>query len=607
MRRRLRILFALAAVLGLHGARAADPVDYAVTFKPSGDKALDNLLKQTSALVALQRKLRPAPFALIGRARADDSQFLIVLHSLGYDSGKTVISIGGRPYDDAGLLDALAGAPAGAVVPVVVTPHPGPVYYLGKVDFGALPPGFKPPPTIKPGDVALAAPVLDTTGALRSALHNAGYAFATVSAPLAIADGATDTLDVSFTVDPGPRVDIGPIGFVGLTRTDPDFLRRHIKLRPGQPFSDAALAEARDSLLGLGVFSSVTPVPAAEQAPPGQVPIMFQVAEQKRHAVTLGGAYATDTGITVSASWEDRNLLRNAETLTVSVAASDIGGNARNTSPGYDLKAVFAKPDFYARGQALTLTAEGLKESLTAYSRTAALLNGAVIRPLTPRLTASYGLGFITESVDQEGVTRRYVLVQIPLSLAYDSTDSLLEPTHGARVNLALTPTQSISGSGGRFLIAQISGSTYLPVEHDAWGLLALRALVGSIQGAAQFQVPPDQRFYAGGSGTVRGFTYQTVGPLFPDDNPQGGTAIDAATVEFRQHVTRSIGVVPFIDAGQVSAGGKPFTGTTRVGVGIGARYYTGIGPIRLDIAVPVNKAPGSGGFALYIGLGEAF
>ncbi len=607
MRRGLKISFALAAVLGLQGARAADPVDYTVTFKPSGDKVLDNLLKQTSALVALQKKLRPAPFALIGRAQADDKQFLIVLHSLGYDSGKVAISIDGRPYDDAGLLDALASAPAGAVAPVVVTPHEGPVYHLGKVDFGALPPGFVPPPTIKPGDVALAAPVLDATGALRSALHNAGYAFATVSAPLAIADGATDTLDVSFTVDPGPRVDIGPIAFSGLTRTDPDFLRRHIKLRPGQPFSDRALAEARDSLLGLGVFSSVTPVPATAQAPPGQVPIIFQVAEQKRHAVTLGGAYATDTGITVSASWEDRNLLRHAETLTVSIAASDIGGNAKNTAPGYDLKAVFAKPDYYSRGQTLTLTAEGLKESLTAYSRTAALLNGAVIRPLTPHLTATYGIGLITESVDQEGVTRRYVLAQIPLSLAYDSTDSLLEPTHGARVNLALTPTQSISGGARTFLLAQVSGSTYLPVEHDARGLLALRALVGSIQGASQFQVPPDQRFYGGGSGTVRGFTYQTVGPLFPDDNPQGGAAIDAATIEFRQHVTKSIGVVPFIDAGQVSAGSKPFTGTVRVGVGIGARYYTGIGPIRLDIAVPVNKAPGSGGFALYIGLGEAF
>jgi translocation and assembly module TamA len=164
-----------------------------------------------------------------------------------------------------------------------------------------------------------------------------------------------------------------------------------------------------------------------------------------------------------------------------------------------------------------------------------------------------------------------------------------------------------VVGAAGVFLIAQGSASTYLAVEHDARGVLALRALVGSIQGATQFQVPPDQRFYAGGSATVRGFTYQTIGPLFPDDTPEGGTAIDAGTVEFRQRIGKSFGIVPFVDAGQVSADSKPFTGTLRVGAGIGARYYTGIGPIRIDVAVPLNRTPGSSSFALYIGLGEAF
>jgi translocation and assembly module TamA len=119
--------------------------------------------------------------------------------------------------------------------------------------------------------------------------------------------------------------------------------------------------------------------------------------------------------------------------------------------------------------------------------------------------------------------------------------------------------------------------------------------------------VPPDQRFYAGGSGTVRGYTYQTIGPLFPDDTPEGGLAMDAVSLEFRQHVFGNFGIVPFVDAGQVNTSSAPFTGTLHVGAGLGLRYYTGIGPIRVDLAFPLTRTAGSSAFGLYVGLGEAF
>jgi translocation and assembly module TamA len=610
--RHILLATALATALGFafhhsfNAARAANPVPYAVTFLPSGDKELDSLLEQTSSLVSLQKKLPAAPFALIGRAQADAAQFVIVLNSLGYDSGSINITIAGKTLTDESLLQTLTDAPEKPPVTVLVSAKKGPLYHLANIDYTTLPPGFTPPATIKPGQPARARPILDATPALVSALHNAGYAFATVSEPLAIADPATDTLDVTYTIAPGPHVDLGAISFDGLTRTDPTFLRRHIQLHPGQPFSDTALSGARDSLLGLGVFSSVTPVPAKSENPPGQVPVTFQVAEMKRHSVTLGGSYATDSGISISSSWEDRNVFTRAETLTFTATADGIGGNS-TTAPGYDLKGVFAKPDYYFPSQTLTATVEAVKESLTAYNRTALLANALLSRPLTTHLTGSFGLGFVTENVSQENVSRDYVLLQLPLALTYDSTDSLLEPTHGFRANVSLTPTKPIAGGAGVFLITQVSGSTYIPVERDARGIMALRALVGSIQGASQFQVPPDQRFYAGGTGTVRGYSYETVGPLFPDDNPEGGLAIDAATLEFRQRILGSFGIVPFIDAGQVNTTSKPFTGTLSVGAGLGARYYTGIGPIRVDIAIPLKRTPGSSSFALYIGLGEAF
>jgi len=601
-----RPLLCLCLALGGTAAQGADPVKYKIIFPPSGDKALDGLLKQTSSLVSLQSKLPPAPFALIGRARADETQFITVLHSLGYDSGSATITIDGMSLDDPALLDHLNQLPDARLVNVQVKTDKGPLFTLGQVSINGLPPGFKARPGIRAGQTATAEPILGATGRMTSALRNAGYAFATVSDPYAVANQTTHTLDVSYTVTPGPRVDIGAISFTGLTRTNPDFLRRHIGPLPGQPYSDTALQNARNSLLGLGVFSSVTPVPAAT-ATNGKVPIDFHVVEQKRHAVSLSGAYATDTGFAIGASWEDRNVFRHAETLTFSAAANGLGGTG-TTAPGYDLKAVFTKPDYYARGQTLSLSAEGLKQSLTAYDRTGILLGASLSRSLSSNTTLTYGPSFISERVDQEGVSRTYVLVQFPVNFTWNTANSVLEPTRGHMLGLTITPTYPVVGNhNDPFVILLATGSFYIPVERQAWGVIAVHGVVGSIQGTSQFSVPPDQRFYAGGSGTVRGYAYQTVGPLFPDDKPEGGLAMDAINLEFRQHITKSIGIVPFIDAGQVNAGSAPFKGTIRVGTGLGLRYYTAIGPIRADIAIPLKRTAGSDAFALYLGLGEAF
>ena len=606
MRRKKYLLAGLCVVLG-PATFAAETVNYTVTFQPSGDARLDTLLKQTSSLVSLRKGIPAAPFALIGRAQADTEQFAVVLHSLGYDAGTGTVTIDGMALNDPALFDRLAQASAGESAKILISPRPGAVFHLGRVDVTGLPPGFKPPALLKPGEVALAAPILAVTPALRTALHNDGYAFAAVSEPLAVAVPAAHLLDVSYKITAGPRVKIGPIRFSGLTRTNEAFLRRHIALKEGQLYSDTAITAARDSLLNLGVFSSVTPLPQDQLTPDGQVPILFRVTQQKLHAVTFSGSYATDVGMTISASWEDRDLFDHAETLTFTAAANGLGGTG-TVAPGYDLKAVFAKPDYYVRGQTLSVSLEALNESLNAYSRIAEVAGVQISRALTPHMTISYGPSFVTERVFQNGTTQSYVLVQLPTTLAYNTTDSVLEPTRGINASVSLTPTEPVSGTtSAPFLIAYASASTYLAVEPEGRGIIAVRGQVGTIRGASQFQVPADQRFYAGGSGTVRGYAYQTIGPLFSDDTPEGGLALDAFSLEFRQHIGNSFGIVPFVDAGQVSAGNVPFTGRLRVGVGLGGRYYTSIGPIRVDFAVPLTRIAGDSAFEIYVGLGEAF
>ena len=153
----------------------------------------------------------------------------------------------------------------------------------------------------------------------------------------------------------------------------------------------------------------------------------------------------------------------------------------------------------------------------------------------------------------------------------------------------------------------QTAGSTYFDLGAPGRSILALRGTLASVQGASVFQLPPDQRLYAGGSGTVRGYKYQSVGPKFPSLHPTGGTSLAAYTVEFRQRILDSFGAVVFVDAGQVDTNSNPFSGQLRAGAGLGARYYTPIGPIRLDVAVPLNRQRGDDAFELYIGIGQAF
>lgn len=587
-------------------AYAADPVHYKVSFTPTGNEELDNLLQQTSSLVALQSKLPPAPFALIGRARTDEEQLLTVLHSLGYDSGQIKITINNMQLDNPALLAWLNRLAETQDAQIEIIPEKGPLYTLADVNIVGLPPDFKYKPAIHTEDVALAAPILETKDNLQQALQNEGYAFANVGEPYALANTATHKLQVSFAVNPGPHVNIGAVTFSGLKRTNSSFLHRNISLYSGQPYATQNIQAARNTLLELGIFSSVMPI-IAQQETNGRVPVDFHVVEMKRHTVLVSAAYATDTGISLGTSWKDRNLFGQAESLTLSTAVSGIAGNSTD-GLGYDIKGVFSKPNYYVHNQTLNLSVEALKESLTAYNRKGMILGASLSRPITSNTSISYGPTFINELIKQEGKNQTFILAQFPVGLNWNTANSPLEPTSGHKLSLSLTPTYPVVGKQRHtFVILLGTGSVYLPIDENARSVVAIHGIVGSIQGTSQFKVPPDQRFYAGGSGTIRGYSYQTVGPLFPDDKPQGGMALDAINFEFRQHLNKIIGIVPFIDAGQVDKGSGPFKGKVRVGYGVGLRYYTGIGPIRLDFALPVKRTAGSGAFAIYIGLGEAF
>ncbi|GBR13119.1 outer membrane protein [Asaia spathodeae NBRC 105894] len=644
---------------------------YQVEILPSSDPDLDPMVQASSTLASLQKTKAVDPYALAGRIRGDYDRVQTALESRGFYAGKVIITVrlpDGRNIDgrDPALPDrlaALGNTPAGSKkLRITIKTVTGPQFHIGKVTLVAgplsgqstetapdksgttsTPPNGKtvaakatqPPHPVElddaarkafglqAGQKAIAADVLAAQSGLLHALLEEGHAQANVSTPVAYLRPATQTLDLEFSVGVGPVVDIGPISFTGLERTREKFLRRRLLIHEGQLYQPSKIEDARQDLASVGIFSSVgvhdaPPLVALArgQATPGvtqAMPLRFALAEGKRHTVSGQIGYSTDLGGRVGASWTHRNLLGGAEQLKLTALVTGLGGSAQQ-GLGYDVYADFLKPDFLRRDQNLSLRVEGIRQLLYSYHQTAILVRGGLIRRLNKRWSINGSLLAEQENIKQFGVSTDYLIVQAPLGAVYDSTElsNPIDPaTHGMRATVNITPSESLENGSAFFTIMSASASTYFDLHHiglsaPGRSVIAVRGLVGSVQGASTYQIPPDQRLYAGGPATVRGFRYQGVGP----QNGKygiGGTSLDAGSVEFRQRILKSFGAAAFVDAGQVGVGSRPFQGKLRVGYGAGVRYYTPIGPVRLDVALPANRPPHGDKWELYIGLGETF
>ncbi|MDT7952718.1 MAG: autotransporter assembly complex family protein [Acetobacteraceae bacterium] len=603
----LLVLSATTALVGPEIGHAADPQPYTVDLPNTDVPALDTALKASSVLVTLREKAPVGPFALITRAREDRGRLETALNSFGYYGARISIDIAGRPIDDPDLPTMLDRTTAS--VPVTVHIDKGPLYKLRQVQLTGDPiPVAREALKLKPGDPAVAADVLAAQDRMLTALLDSSHALAKVDKPVAVLVPSATGLDVSYDVKPGPRVDLGPITITGLDRVHESYVRRRLLLHPGEPFDPRTISKAREDLAGVGVFSAVTVDAPDHLDPAGQLPLTFRVVERKRHVLGATAAYSTDLGFSAGVTWSHRNLFGNAERLDLGAAITQLGGTA-SRRPGYDVSATLTQPDIFVRDLDLIYRVEGIKESLDAYDRTALLAGISLRRRFSEELSLTAGVQAQQARITQEGVTNDYTLVQLPVTAAYNTTgpEGLLDPTHGIKATGTITPSESLRSPGATFVILSATGSTYFDFGSAGRSVLALRATVASVQGATTFELPPDQRLYAGGSGTVRGYRYQSIGPKFPDLRPIGGTSLGAGTVEFRQRFLSSFGAAVFVDAGEVSTSSAPFTGDLRVGAGAGLRYYTPFGPIRADFAVPLNKQRGDDSFEIYVGIGQAF
>jgi translocation and assembly module TamA len=614
-------------------ARASDPQTYQVDLASMGNNDIDQTLKATSDLLSLRTSAPVSPFGLIARARSDTDRLKTALESFGYYESHVSININGLPLTDPSLGDALTALPKGSSARVAIGFTLGTLYHLRRIDIdGEVPPPINARETLglASGQPAVAASVLTGGAHLLSALQEQGYAFAQVDPPVAYEAADAPVLDLSFHVSAGSKVKIGDIHVEGLQRVHESLVRQRLLLHSGDLYKPSAIEAARRDLLGMNVFGQVSVQVGSKADESGGVPITFKLRERLRHAINVLAAYSSDLGGSGGVTWTDRNVFGNAEQLTFAASVINLGGSD-TTGTGYDTSVKYLIPDFLHRDQSLQFAITAIKQQLQAYDQTAQTASVTLSRKLSSVWTVSAGLSTTDETILQvinatpnssgvfvpDAPTKfDYTLIALPFKVIYDSTDlptPLEDPRHGFRGTLSLTPTLAIGHPNATFLISTLTLATYFDLNNllpiaPGRSVLAARGLAGVAQGAGELSLPPDQRFYAGGTSTIRGYGYQLVGPMFPHtDIPTGGTAITAAGLEFRQRLYTNWGVVAFVDAGQVSASLKPLPDETRIGTGAGMRYYTPIGPIRFDIAVPVARRPGDDSFEIYIGLGQAF
>ncbi len=453
--------------------------------------------------------------------------------------------------------------------------------------------------------MARSGAILATESRLIAAWRERGHPKAAIAKRDVVADHRTKLVEVTLVVAPGPEARFGDVEVTGTERVDPQYARFMTGIETGAPYDPSVLERARKRMQDAGVFASVSIVEGDTVGPDGLLPITFNVTERKRHLIGGGVSYATIDGATLEGYWMHRNLLGHGESLRFDAALSRIFANDIFDF-SYLLATTFRRPGVFTPDTDATLRLLAEREFVDAYeSRTIAGRAGFEHR-LNEKLTFSSAVNAEWDRIEDAFGENRFLIVSLPSTLDYDARDNKLDPTEGLRGTFEAEPFTDILG-GTVAIVAKGTLSGYYAFAGNDRMVLAGRASVGTIVGGDLEDIPATRRFFLGGGGSIRGYEYRTVGPKIGGD-VVGGLSFWEASLELRFRVTDSIGIVPFIDAGAAYEDPLPdFSEEIRIGAGVGLRYYTPLGPIRFDVAVPINPQNGNSSVAFYVGLGQSF
>ncbi|MHA6719503.1 autotransporter assembly complex protein TamA [Sphingomonas sp. RS6] len=535
------------------------------------------------------------------RAREDEKLAKQLLTSLGY-------------YDAAVLSSIEPQRGEANRLKVTITATPGQLYRLGSISIDSEP--TNPPGLLErelnlnPGDPIQADRILGAEANVSLRLPQQGYPFIELGQRDILLDEDSHTGAYTLPVTLGPRASFGSIVTDGPSQV---FGADHIEIlrryRSGAIYDSRKVDDLRQALIATSLFStvSVEPVRTGRQGPDGTEVVDLKVRQVAGRPRTLAAelGYSTGQGIRLEGSWTHRNLFPPEGALSFS-------GVVGTQEQG--LTSTFRRSNAGQRDRTLLISASLNHSDYYAFESYTGSLSARISRDSTPiwqkRWTYYYGAELVGSNEDRYNYNRgerdrgTWLIAAAPLFLGFDTSDDLLNPTRGYRIKANASPETSVRGAARPYARFMLEGDIYYPATSNI--VIAGRARVGSITGIARDDLPPSRRYYGGGGGSVRGFGYQELGPRSPDGKPVGGRSFNEFAIEARYRFG-DYGIVPFIDAGQVYDNVSPTGKDIRFGVGIGGRLYTNFGPLRIDVATPINRKPGESKIALYISIGQAF
>ena len=542
----------------------------------------------------------PSTQELLAAAQADYARLLAVLYDQGYFAPVIKITVDGVDVSSIAPV-----SPPKQINKAVINIQPGKKFSFAKAEITPVAPGTELPEGFAVGQPARLGILKDTVAKAITGWRDQGHAKAALTDQQLTARAPDSTISATLRLDPGPRLRFGELTVKGESAVRRNRINKIAGLPTGQVYSQEQLDLAATRLRRTGAFSSVAMIEADQITAPDILPITAQIADAPQRRFGFGAELSSLEGLSVSSYWMHRNLLGGAENLRVEGEISGIGGSSGGTD--YRLSTRFERPatfnadtNFYAFAEI-----EQLDEEF--YFSRQFDIEAGIERIASAERTYTSGVGLRTAETRDAFGTQNYTLLTLPLTAEHDYRDNRLDAKDGFYAKASVTPFLAISGSanGVRSYVDLRGYKTFGTTRPVTF---ALRGQLGSVYGPTLSQSPADYLFYSGGGGSVRGQPYQTLGVDLGGGETVGGRSFAGLSAEARVAVRDKIGLVAFIDAGYI--GSEQFfdgSGRWHSGAGLGLRYATGIGPIRVDFAVPTSGPETDENFQVYIGIGQSF